>query len=263
MLAQAGLPNRPLLFIVGLEEGRVCPAAVEDPVLLDAVRQRISPALRCASDRTHEAVHAVLARLASVDTAAGGEVCLSYSCRDLREYRGTFPSWLVLQAYRLQTGDPSKSYPHLKAALGAPKSCVPESPTAALGDPGWWLHGLKLAGAAGRTSVLRQFPPLAQGIRADEARETPVFGEYDGFVPAAGHVLDPCARERPVSPTQLQSAAECPFRYFLERGLGLQAVDDQAVTCHDTRSIECHPAGDTGGASGRRVLTYGRAPVCR
>ena len=42
-LAQAGLPNRPLLFIVGLEEGRVFPAAVEDPVLLDAERQRISP----------------------------------------------------------------------------------------------------------------------------------------------------------------------------------------------------------------------------
>ena len=204
-LAQAGLPNRPLLFIVGLEEGRVFPAAVEDPVLLDAERQRISPALRCSSDRTDEAVHAVLARLAVVDTAAGGEVCLSYSCRDLREYRGTFPSWLMLQAYRLQTADPSKSYPDLKAALGAPKSCVPESAAAALGDAGWWLHGLKLAGAAAKPSVLRQFPALAQGIRAEEAREAPAFGEYDGFVPAAGKVLDPCARERPASSTQLQS----------------------------------------------------------
>ena len=225
-LAQAGVPNRPLLFIVGLEEGRVFPAAVEDPVLLDSERQRISPALRCSSDRTEEAVHAVLARLAVVDTASGREVCLSYSCRDLREYRETFPSWLMLQAYRLQTADPSKSYPDLKAALGAPKSCVPESAAAALGDAGWWLHGLKRAGAAAKPSVLRQFPALAQGIRAEEAREAPAFGEYDGFVPAAGKVLDPCAREQPVSPTQLQNAAECPFRHFLERGLGLQAVDE-------------------------------------
>ncbi len=225
-LAQAGLPNRPLLFIVGLEEGRVFPAAVEDPVLLDSERQRISSALRCSSDRTEEAVHAVFARLAVVDTAAGGEVCLSYSCRDLREYRGTFPSWLMLQAYRLQTGDPSKSYPHLKAALGAPKSCVPESAAAALGDAGWWLDGLKRAGAAAKPSVLRQFPELAQGIRAGEAREAPAFGAYDGFVPAAGKVLDPCARERPASSTQLQEAAECPFRHFLEYGLGLQAVDE-------------------------------------
>ena len=132
----------------------------------------------------------------------------------------------MLQAHRLQTADPSKSYPDLKAALGAPKSCVPESAAAALGDAGWWLHGLKLAGAAARPSVLRQFPALAQGIRAEEAREAPAFGEYDGFVPAAGKVLDPCARERPASSTQLQKAAECPFRHFLEYGLGLQAVDE-------------------------------------
>ena len=162
-LAQAGLPNRPLLFIVGLEEGRVFPAAVEDPVLLDAERQRISQALRCASDRTDEAVHAVLARLASVDTAAGGAVCLSYSCRDLREYRGTFPSWLMLQAYRLQTGDPAKSYPHLKAALGA------EIVRAGVGGtrlvtPAGGCTAWKRAGAAGRKSVFRQFPSLAQGI---------------------------------------------------------------------------------------------------
>jgi ATP-dependent helicase/nuclease subunit B len=225
-LAQAGVANRPHLFIVGLEEGRVFPAPVEDPVLLDSERQRISPALRCSSDRTEEAVHAVLARLAVVETARGGEVCLSYSCRDLREYRETFPSWLMLQAHRLQMADPSKSYPDLETALGAPKSCVPESATAALGDAGWWLYGVKLAGAAATSSVLRQFPALAQGIQAEVARELAAFGEYDGFVPAAGKVLDPCARERPVSPTQLQTAAECPFRYFLERGLGLQAVDE-------------------------------------
>jgi hypothetical protein len=225
-LVQAGVPNRPLLFIVGLEEGRVFPAAVEDAVLLDSERQRISPALRCSSDRIEEAVHAVLERLAVVETAAGGEVCLSYSCRDLREYRETFPSWLMLQAYRLQAADPSKSYPDLKASLGAPKSCVPESAGAALGDSGWWLHGLKLAGVGAKPSVLRQFPALAQGIRAEEARQAPAFGEYDGFVPAAGKALDPCARSQPVSPTQLQTAAECPFRYFLERGLGLEAIDE-------------------------------------
>lgn len=225
-LVQAGAPNRPLLFIVGLEEGSVFPAAVEDPVLLDSERQRISPALQCSSDRIEEAVNSVLARLAVVETGAGGEVCFSYSCQDLRKYRETFPSWLMLQAYRLQTADPSKSYPDLKTALGEPKSCVPESAEAALGDAGWWLHGLKLAGAAAKPSVLRQFPALVQGIRAGEARHATAFGEYDGFVPAAGKALDPCTRERPVSSTQLQNAAECPFRHFLEYGLGLEPLDE-------------------------------------
>jgi PD-(D/E)XK nuclease superfamily protein len=225
-LVQAGLPNRNLLFVVGLEEGHVFPAAVQDPVLLDSERERIHTALQHSSDRIQEAVHAVLARLAMVETRPGKEVWLSYSCRDLREYREAFPSWLMLQAYRLQRGDPSKSYPDLKTALGAPKSWVPDSAVTAVSDVGWWLHGLKLAGEAGKASVLLQYPMLAQGSRADEARQTAVFGEYDGFVPAAGKVLDPCVRERPTSATQLQKAAECPFRYFLEYGLGAEPVDE-------------------------------------
>jgi ATP-dependent helicase/nuclease subunit B len=226
LLAQAGYANRPLLFITGLEEGRVFPAAIEDPVLLDAERQKINPFLRRSSDRIEEAVYAVLSRFATAGSALGAEVCFSYSCRDLREYRETYPSWLMLQAYRLQTGDPSKSYPDLKAALGVPKSCVPETARAALSDSGWWLNGLKLAGSTGMADVLRQFPSLAQGRRAEEARQSPMFGEYDGFVPEAGKVLDPCAREQLVSPTQLENAAKCPFRHFLSRGLGLEAVDE-------------------------------------
>ena len=226
VLGQAGYANRPLLFITGLEEGRVFPAATEDPVLLDAERARISPTLRRSSDNIEEAVYAALSRLAVAGTAPGAEVCFSYSCRDLREYRETFPSWLMLQAYRLQVAGPVKSYQDLKKALGVPKSCVPESARLALSDSDWWLSGLKLAGATGKGAVLRQFPLLAQGIRAEEARQSTVFGEFDGFVPEAGKLLDPCAQEQPVSPTQLENAAKCPFRHFLSRGLGLEAVDE-------------------------------------
>lgn len=225
-LGQAAFANRELLFVSGLEEGRVFPAAIEDPVLLDAERQRISPALRCASDRIEEAVYAVLSRLATVGSAPGSEVCFSYSCRDVRESRETFPSWLMLQAYRLQTAAPSKTYRDLDAALGVPKSCVPPSAGAALSESDWWLSGLKLAGASGAEAVIRHYPALAQGIRSGEARTTPVFGLHDGFVPAAGKVLDPCAREQPVSATQLESAARCPFSHFLRRGLGLEAVEE-------------------------------------
>ncbi len=226
LLGQAAFANRGHLFVTGLEEGRLFPAAIEDPVLLDVERQRISPVLRCASDRIEEAVYAALSRLATVGAAAGVEVCFSYSCRDLREYRETFPSWMMLQAYRLQAADPSKTYRDLEAALGVPKSCVPTSGRKALSDSGWWLSGLKLAGALGADFVLEQYPALAQGLQAANARESATFGKYDGFVPAAGKVLDPCAREQPVSATQLEAAAECPFRHFLTRGLGLEAVGD-------------------------------------
>jgi hypothetical protein len=226
ILSQAAFANRRSLFVVGLEEGRVFPSSFEDPVLLDSEREQIDRNLRRSSDRIEEAVYAALSRLAAAGQASDTEVCLSYSCRDLREYRHTFPSWLMLQAYRAVSGDPNKSYDELSEALGAPKSCVPEVPSSAMDEAGWWLNGLTRAGKAGRTAVLRQYHALADGIHAEGERDSPLFTGYDGFVPAAGKMLDPCTREQAVSPTQLEGAAECPFRYFLQRGLGIDAVDD-------------------------------------
>jgi ATP-dependent helicase/DNAse subunit B len=45
-------------------------------------------------------------------------------------------------------------------------------------------------------------------------------------VPNAGAVLDPCAPETAFSVTELEKAAECPFRFFLKRGLGVRPVDE-------------------------------------
>ncbi|MEO8678621.1 MAG: PD-(D/E)XK nuclease family protein [Vicinamibacterales bacterium] len=223
-LPQMGYSGRPHIFITGLEEGRVFPSATEDPVLLDAERRRISPHLRLASDRIEEAVDAVVNRLAATSGAAS--ITLSYSCRDLREFRQTYPSWLMLQAHRIVSAQPNSSYPDLLKALGTPVSCVPEPAASALGVAGWWLNGLKRTGASGRDALLKQYPLLQLGRDADAHRESLAFTEFDGFVPDAGAFLDPCAREAPVSATQLEKAAECPFRHFLERGLGLAAVDD-------------------------------------
>ncbi|MDP2322036.1 MAG: PD-(D/E)XK nuclease family protein [Acidobacteriota bacterium] len=223
-LAQVGYPGRPHVFVVGLEEGRVFPSATEDPVLLDVERSRISPLLRLSSDRSEEAVSAVLHRLAA--TSGSVSITLSYSCRDLREFRQTFPSWLMLQAHRIVSGQPESSFPDLLNALGPPASCVPANDSSALGEASWWLHGLKRAGLSGHAAVLQQYALLQQGLHADEQRDSDAFTEFDGFVPDAGVYLDPCTRDAPVSATQLEKAAECPFRHFLERGLGLVAVDD-------------------------------------
>ena len=46
------------------------PSATEDPVLLDRERPAISPDLRLSTDRLDEAVHGVLARLATSGAGA-------------------------------------------------------------------------------------------------------------------------------------------------------------------------------------------------
>ena len=77
---------------------------------------RISPLLRLSSDRSEEAVYAVLNRLAA--TSGSASMTLSYSCRDLREFRQTYPSWLMLQAHRIVSGQPEASFPELLDGAG-------------------------------------------------------------------------------------------------------------------------------------------------
>jgi RecB family exonuclease len=221
-LADSGYAGRAHTFVLGLEEGGVFPTLVEDPVLLDAERRSIDPALGTSADRVSQALYRTISRLGSL----GGHVCLSYSCRDLREARATFPSWVLLQAVRVLKPDETWTYEKLVAALGEPVSAVPAESGAALSEAGWWLASLRGADASAVPDVRDGFPGLAQGAVAEAARDSDTFTEYDGFVPEAGPLLDPRRPGAVVSPTSLEELAKCPFRYFLQRGLGLDPIDD-------------------------------------
>ncbi|HKA63313.1 MAG TPA: PD-(D/E)XK nuclease family protein, partial [Methylomirabilota bacterium] len=111
-------------------------------------------------------------------------------------------------------------------ALGEPVSAVPVEPGRALSDAGWWLASLRGTDASAVPAVREGFQGLAQGAVAEAARDSDVFTEYDGFVPEAGPLLDPRRPGAVVSPTSLEELAKCPFRYFLQRGLGLDPIDD-------------------------------------
>jgi ATP-dependent helicase/nuclease subunit B len=223
-LSQPGFTGRPHLFVVGLEEGRVFPTATEDPVLLDRERAATSTSLRLSSDRIDESVYSVLSRLAAWNE---GSATFSYSCRDTREFRETYASWLMLQAFRLQQGDGSLSYQRMKAALGEPVSAVPADRASATSQGPWWLRTIVGSAHAGIAAVEATFKGLAQGCEAERQRESAEFTEFDGYVPEAGAVLDPCAKSTSLSVTELEKAAGCPFRFFLQRGLGIRAVDER------------------------------------
>jgi ATP-dependent helicase/nuclease subunit B len=221
-LADAGHAGRPRTFVIALEEGGVFPALVEDPVLLDVERTRLDRVLRTSEDRVGEALYRIVSRLGSL----GGRVCLSYSCRDLRQARATFPSWVLLQAVRVLKPGEEWTYDRLLDELGEPVSAVPAEPGQALSDAGWWLAGLRRADATALPAVRAGFPALAQGEAAEAARASEAFTAHDGLVPEAGPRLDPRVSGAAVSPTSLEELARCPFRYFLQRGLGLDPIDD-------------------------------------
>src|SRR6188472_2244440 len=64
------------------------------------------------------------------------------------------------------------------------------------------------------------------GCAASSAPAPREFTPFDGYVPEAGAVLDPCAKDTALSVTELEDAAGCPFRFFLKRGLGIRPLDD-------------------------------------
>jgi len=226
-LSQACYSGRPHVFVVGLEEGRVFPTAAEDPVLLDEERAAISPALRRSTDRIDESVYSVLTRLATWSGESPARVTFSYSCRDTREFRETYASWLMLQAFRLQQGNPAASYQQMKAALGEPKSIVSADRSAATSSGGWWLRSVVGTGDEGAGALSWTFPAIARGRSAEDEKASDAFTEHDGFVHAAGTELDPCAEGASYSVTELESAAGCPFRFFLKRGLGVRPVEER------------------------------------
>jgi ATP-dependent helicase/nuclease subunit B len=241
-LSQAGYTGRPHLYVVGLEEGRVFPSATEDPILLDRERAATSAELRLSRDRIDESVYAVLSRLATCDE---GVATFSYSCRDTREFRETYASWLLLQAFRLQQGNGTLSYPQMKAALGEPVSAVPADRALATSQGAWWLRTIVGSADAGVAAVESTYSGLAKGREAQRLRDSADFTEFDGYVPEAGVVLDPCAPHISLSVTELEKAAGCPFRFFLKRGLGLRTVDererDKDIWLDDlTRGSELH-----------------------
>lgn len=222
-LSQCGYAGRKNLFVVGLEEGRVFPAATEDAVLLDEERKQISGDLRLSQDKIDESVYGFLGRLAS---STATSVTFSYSCRDTREYRETYASWIVLQAFRLQQRNPNLSYTEMKAALGEPKSAVPTDRDESVSAEEWWLKSVVNTTDQGLAIVETNFPAVAQGRVAERKRQSLEFTEFDGYVPDAGPVLDPCSPNNVFSVTELEGAAQCPFRFFLKRGLGVQPVDE-------------------------------------
>jgi ATP-dependent helicase/nuclease subunit B len=132
----------------------------------------------------------------------------------------------MLQAFRLKRGDAKLSYHEMKAELGEPRSAVPEDRKTALSPGGWWLGSVVGTGEEGIEVLSSAFQGVSLGRTAEERRDSAEFTEFDGYVPSAGPVLDPCAPETAFSVTELEKAAECPFRFFLKRGLGVRPVDE-------------------------------------
>ena len=212
-LHSGGHSGRPHTFIVGLDDGRFPGSGLQDPLLLDAERRKLSGELPTASRR----VAARLEDFAFLLARLRGRVTMSYSCRDLVEDREMLPSQAVISAFRIITGNREGTQEDLLSFLVPPVSFAPYDGNCCANMSEWWIYRLCARGGVRDQveTVGAAFPHLGRGLQARRARESDAFTPYDGYVPEAGKDLDPASPGGPVLSTRrLEMLGRCPLEYF-------------------------------------------------
>lgn len=193
-----GLSGRTIHHWIGMEEGNLVGDDSPDCVLSDAERQLLSPHLPLASQRRQDARQHLNDRLQTLP----GQLFLSHALFDAGGEQEQLPAWELFA--RMRTAWPDlREEARLRRQMGEVRR--PERPP-----------------TPSSPVLQRLFPWLGRGERAQRARLEPLFGIYDGLVLEAAGKWDPRLTGESISVSRLQSLANCPFQFFLEKGLGLR-----------------------------------------
>jgi len=220
-----GYSGRPLTFVVGLDQGAFPGAGIQDPILLDEERERLSVSLRTTSDSLRENLWGMAGMLARLR----GRVTLSYSAYDIIEERQSFPSSIILQAVRLVSGKPELDYSALAALLPEARAFLPGEREKAVDEVDWWLGRLAAGGKLrdGLEAVKANFDSLGHGIFARERREKDRVSEYEGKIKIDPREVHPGHNQDIVmSASRLEALAKCPFGYLLRYVLEVQPPEE-------------------------------------
>jgi len=227
-IGSGGHSGRKRTFVIGLDDRRFPGAALQDPILLDRERTSLSTELSTSAARLRHKIDELTVMLSRLS----GSVTLSWPCHDLADDRETFPSSVVLSAYRLISGSHDADLESLNRAIGPPVSFAPATPDEALDESERWLWRLsdtEIQGTNQIALVEAQFPHLARGSSA-QLQQATGFGAFNGYVPQAGKDLDPFAADGPVlSASALETAGRCPLAFFFRNGLKLHPPDELEI----------------------------------
>jgi len=216
-----GFSARPHTFITGLNRDNFPGSGFQDPLLLDEEREKISSSLRTTADALRENLFS-MARLIS---SLRGKIYLSYSCYDILGERESYPSSLVLQAFRLIKGKPRLDYSDLMNSFKDTKGFFPAQKEKILDSTEWWLGRIVTDRGLlnGVDAVSVHFPDLGQGIKSTTERKLPKASPYEGVIDLQGIIPHPLFNEKSVfSASRLECLAFCPFKYFMEYVLGVR-----------------------------------------
>ncbi|QCT01578.1 ATP-dependent nuclease subunit B-like protein [Paenibacillus algicola] len=232
-LQNGGWSGRDVTWIVGMDERTWSISALQDPLLLDQEREKLSTHLESAKERVSKIRSERESRLSNIR----GNIWLSYSSYDVGEQKSTSPAFEMLQVLRLQLGDMSIDFGTLEHSLGEPYSVMDimhsvES-SVPLDEVDAWsglLQGANYNCKDGWNAVLQTYPALAAGYQAQTSRQYERLSAYDGWleiVPSSdfSDPDDPPHRDA-ISVSQLEKYASCGLQYYFHYVLKLRPKDN-------------------------------------
>jgi ATP-dependent helicase/nuclease subunit B len=230
------------VFVLGVAERMFPRKIVEEPILLDGVRKRISNRLQTNQSRLGDERLA----MALAVGAAERRICFSYPRLDLDQARPRVPSFYALEALRAAEGVlpdfaalARRAEIATNARLGWP---APPDVADAIDDAEYDLALLEeLSTRAGESTGAARYlvtvnRHLARALRNRYQRWSRSWTSADGLLSQSQAVQAVMAAHRlgarSYSPTALQDYARCPYRFFLRAIHGLaprevpEAIDE-------------------------------------
>jgi len=204
--------NRPYNFIVGMDSAKFPDSAHDGSILLDAEKKnsgRINPNKEKGKENQYKMLQLV--------TFLKGKIILSYSRFDTQDNRELAPSSLMLQLYRLKTGDKQKDYSDFYSSFQDTSGFIPCKPQEILDSADWFLYSARhnFLDIAHLFEYL--YPALSEGFYAARQREKEELNCFNGKVKVDPEQVDPrLNRGLMVSSSRLELIAFCPYLYFLK-----------------------------------------------
>ncbi|MBZ5632908.1 MAG: PD-(D/E)XK nuclease family protein [Acidobacteriia bacterium] len=223
-----------VVFLPGLAEGLFPQRTLEDPLLLDELRQAVCEHLPLRKQRVNEE----RLRLHLAVASARDRLVVSYPRMEVAEARPRVPSFYALELPRAVEG----SLPELKAFEDRAREAAParlnwpapKEPVDAIDDAEYDL--VAIAGTRGRPGhvhyLVETNPHVTRSLRARWARWHGSWKPADGLVtgdPAALEALrDQRLTSRTWSPSSLEHFAMCPYKFALHGIYGLRPREESA-----------------------------------
>lgn len=234
--AQARGRSFRVVFVPGMAERMFPQKPRQDPLLVDAARERVDPALGTRAEQGRR--ERLLLHLAV--GAATERLYVSYPRLEIAEGRGRVPSFYALDVLRGATGriPDHEALARAAAAAGDPSLAwpAPADPALAIDDQEHDLSVLRslldardpIAVRGHAQYILKQNAALKRAVTDRWARAEKRWSPYDGITRAAASVAPALAANRltarKYSLSALQKFATCPYQFLLSAVYRLQAA---------------------------------------